>query len=99
MDIKYEKRLVEDEGLYVDQLFFHDPDGYMVEICNCENLPVIPMSRVSASSVRSSSLRFALPQSNPKLAQKAESLSEITLVTMNVATSPPYFPNQSYVIL
>lgn len=94
MDIKYEKRLVEDEGLYVDQLFFHDPDGYMVEICNCENLPVIPMSRVPASSVRSNSLRFALPQSKPKLAQKAESLSEITLVTMNVATSPPYFPNQ-----
>ncbi|KRY05864.1 Lactoylglutathione lyase, partial [Trichinella spiralis] len=39
LGIKYEKRIVKDEGLFVDQLFIHDPDGYMVELCNCENLP------------------------------------------------------------
>ncbi|GLJ15391.1 hypothetical protein SUGI_0252600 [Cryptomeria japonica] len=42
MKIKYVKRIVEDEGIYVDQLFIHDPDGFMVEVCNCENFPVEP---------------------------------------------------------
>jgi len=51
LDIKYEKRVVEDEGLFVDQLFIHDPDGYMVEICNCENLPVIPVCSLRPSSL------------------------------------------------
>ncbi|KAK8298615.1 hypothetical protein V6Z11_D05G266500 [Gossypium hirsutum] len=29
------------------QVFFHDPDGYMVELCNCENIPIIPLSSCS----------------------------------------------------
>lgn len=41
MNIKFIKRTVEEGGVYVDQLFFHDPDGFMIEICNCENLPVV----------------------------------------------------------
>lgn len=44
MGIEYVTAVVEDSGIQVDQLFFHDPDGYMVEICNCENLPVLPLS-------------------------------------------------------
>ncbi|OIS96010.1 PREDICTED: uncharacterized protein LOC109235415 [Nicotiana attenuata] len=43
MGIEYVRQLVEEGGIYVDQLFFHDPDGFMVEICNCDNLPVIPL--------------------------------------------------------
>ncbi|KAH7686663.1 Methylmalonyl-CoA epimerase protein [Dioscorea alata] len=43
MGIRYMQRQVEDGGVYVDQLFFHDPDGLMIEICNCEKLPVIPL--------------------------------------------------------
>ncbi|OVA14405.1 hypothetical protein BVC80_1499g25 [Macleaya cordata] len=43
MGIEYVQRRVEEGGIYVDQLFFHDPDGFMVEICNCDNLPVIPL--------------------------------------------------------
>ncbi|KAK6928800.1 Glyoxalase/fosfomycin resistance/dioxygenase domain [Dillenia turbinata] len=40
--IKYIKRTVEDErGAAIDQLFFNDPDGYMIEICNCENLTLV----------------------------------------------------------
>ncbi|WOK94613.1 hypothetical protein Cni_G03318 [Canna indica] len=35
---------VEEGGIEVEQLFFHDPDGNMIEICNCENLPVLPLS-------------------------------------------------------
>ncbi|KAJ0621684.1 hypothetical protein HanRHA438_Chr01g0010771 [Helianthus annuus] len=26
------------------RLFFHDPDGFMIEICNCDNLPVVPIA-------------------------------------------------------
>ncbi|CAB4318962.1 unnamed protein product [Prunus armeniaca] len=44
MEIEYVKRRVEEGGIYVDQLFFHDPDATMIEICNCDNLPVIPLA-------------------------------------------------------
>ncbi|XP_061376017.1 glyoxylase I 4-like [Gastrolobium bilobum] len=44
MNIKYVTAIVEEGGIQVDQLFFHDPDGYMIEICNCQNLPVLPIS-------------------------------------------------------
>ncbi|KAF9612014.1 hypothetical protein IFM89_037297 [Coptis chinensis] len=44
MGMKYVDAIVEEGGITVDQLFFHDPDGYMIEICNCENLPVLPLS-------------------------------------------------------
>ncbi|KAJ0724788.1 putative glyoxalase/Bleomycin resistance protein/Dihydroxybiphenyl dioxygenase [Helianthus annuus] len=44
MMIKYTRQRVEEGGIYVDQLFFHDPDGFMIEICNCDILPVIPIA-------------------------------------------------------
>ncbi|GFY89308.1 Metallothiol transferase [Actinidia chinensis var. chinensis] len=44
MGIEYVTAVVEEGGVIVDQLFFHDPDGYMIEICNCQNLPVLPLS-------------------------------------------------------
>ncbi|RZC66552.1 hypothetical protein C5167_010245 [Papaver somniferum] len=44
MGTKYETALVEEGGVFVNQLFFHDPDGYMIDICNCDNLPIIPLS-------------------------------------------------------
>ncbi|RWR81758.1 Glyoxalase-like domain-containing protein [Cinnamomum micranthum f. kanehirae] len=37
MGMKYVTAVVEEGGIKVDQVFFHDPDGYMIEICNCEN--------------------------------------------------------------
>ena len=40
MNIKYVKLIIEEAGIYVDQLFIHDLDGYMLEICNCEKLPM-----------------------------------------------------------
>ncbi|GLU13876.1 hypothetical protein SLE2022_304860 [Rubroshorea leprosula] len=40
---KYMKRTIEDEnGTPIEQLFFNDPDGFTVEICNCENLKPVP---------------------------------------------------------
>ncbi|KAI6671466.1 hypothetical protein NL676_006351 [Syzygium grande] len=44
MGMRYVTAVVEEAGEKVDQVFFHDPDGYMVEICNCENIPIIPIS-------------------------------------------------------
>ncbi|XP_065865002.1 glyoxylase I 4 [Euphorbia lathyris] len=43
MEIKHVRAMVEEGGIYVEQLFFHDPDGFMIEICNCDNLPVVPL--------------------------------------------------------
>ncbi|XP_044359794.1 uncharacterized protein [Triticum aestivum] len=43
MGIRYMKRTInEEEGSPIDQLFFNDPDGFMIEICNCENLELVP---------------------------------------------------------
>ncbi|KAF2319925.1 hypothetical protein GH714_020583 [Hevea brasiliensis] len=56
-NIEYVTAVVEEGGITVDQLFFHDPDGYMVEICNCQNLPVLPLS----------SCPFKLPKANGSL--------------------------------
>ncbi|MQL87983.1 hypothetical protein Taro_020528 [Colocasia esculenta] len=47
MGIDYVTAVVEEAGVTVDQLFFHDPDGYMIEVCNCHVLPVLPLSSSS----------------------------------------------------
>ncbi|XP_009802082.1 glyoxylase I 4-like [Nicotiana tabacum] len=62
MGIKYARQLVEEGGIYVDQLFFHDPDGFMVEICNCDNLPVIPLAGEMARSCSRANLQLLQPQ-------------------------------------
>ncbi|CAN7063987.1 unnamed protein product [Brassica oleracea var. botrytis] len=43
MEIEYVREIVEGRGIKVDQIFFHDPDGFMIEICNCDSLPVVPL--------------------------------------------------------
>ena len=45
MGIDYVIAAVEEGGITVDQIFFHDPDGYMVEVCNCQILPICPISQ------------------------------------------------------
>lgn len=50
MELEYVRAIVEEGGIYVEQLFFHDPDGFMIEICNCDNLPVIPLAGEMARS-------------------------------------------------
>ena len=43
LGVKYLRRTInEEEGSPIDQLFFNDPDGFMIEICNCENLELVP---------------------------------------------------------
>ncbi|CAI0560322.1 unnamed protein product [Linum tenue] len=42
-NVEYLKRTIEEEnGTKIDQMFFDDPDGFMIEICNCENLKLVP---------------------------------------------------------
>ncbi|KAE8715668.1 B-box type zinc finger family protein [Hibiscus syriacus] len=47
MGMKYDTAAVEDEGNRVDQVCFHDPDGYMIELCNCDNIPITPIASCS----------------------------------------------------
>ncbi|XP_031280939.1 uncharacterized protein LOC116139400 [Pistacia vera] len=43
LGIKYVRAVVQEGGIEVHQLFFHDPDGLMIEMCDCNNLPVVPL--------------------------------------------------------
>ena len=42
--IKYKKMTVEDveNRTKIDKLFFNDLDGFVIEICNCGNLKLVP---------------------------------------------------------
>ncbi|MQM14444.1 hypothetical protein Taro_047372 [Colocasia esculenta] len=52
MGIDYVSAVVKEGVVEVGQLFFHDPDGYMVEICDCQKLPVRPLSPVAACPLK-----------------------------------------------
>eukprot|EP00245_Coleochaete_scutata_P016002 TRINITY_DN731_c0_g1_i1.p1 TRINITY_DN731_c0_g1~~TRINITY_DN731_c0_g1_i1.p1 ORF type:complete len:212 (+),score=29.07 TRINITY_DN731_c0_g1_i1:304-939(+) len=41
--ITFVKRTVSEGGISITQIFFHDPDDNMIEVCNCESLPVVPL--------------------------------------------------------
>lgn len=51
--IKWTSRVIEEGGIEVEQLFFHDPDGFMIEICTCEKLPVQPLPNGALTSLAS----------------------------------------------
>jgi len=51
LGIPYARQEVVEGGIVVDQVFFHDPDRVMIEVCNCESLPVCPILQ-SASPVK-----------------------------------------------
>ena len=57
--IPFVRQTVEEGGIAVEQLFFHDPDGHMIEICNCNLLPIIPLSDARASASASASASAA----------------------------------------
>ncbi|GAB4828303.1 Glyoxylase I 4 [Ancistrocladus abbreviatus] len=59
MKIKYAKGRVVEGGIVVDQLFFHDPDGLMIEICDCDNLPRDPTRRRDQPIMPQHQLRHA----------------------------------------
>ncbi|CAI9102930.1 OLC1v1001325C1 [Oldenlandia corymbosa var. corymbosa] len=60
-DIKCIKRTVGDEEAgAIDQLFFNDPDGFMIEICNCENVKLVPQRSIGK-------IKFPPGRHNPPL--------------------------------
>uniref|UniRef100_A0A0E0EFI6 VOC domain-containing protein n=1 Tax=Oryza meridionalis TaxID=40149 RepID=A0A0E0EFI6_9ORYZ len=66
MGIEYMKRTInEEEGSPIDQLFFKDPDGFMIEICNCENLELVPAGALGR-------LRLPRDRHNPPLRMDAD---------------------------
>ncbi|CAA7409893.1 unnamed protein product [Spirodela intermedia] len=71
MGIRFVQRTVEEGGISVDQLFFHDPDGSMIEICNCDALPVVPLPGsepiwVCKRTTATASLLHPPPQQSPQ---------------------------------
>ncbi|KAL8152550.1 hypothetical protein V2J09_010310 [Rumex salicifolius] len=56
MNVEYVKSRMEEGGIGVDQIFFRDPDGMIIEICNCDILPIIPIGVGEVSTVQSCSL-------------------------------------------
>jgi catechol 2,3-dioxygenase-like lactoylglutathione lyase family enzyme len=71
-NIKCTRQVVEEGGIMVDQLFFHDPDGFMIEVCNCEKLPVVPLG----TSVASCGLRRCASSTMPTIITTPTSSSD-----------------------
>lgn len=69
MGINLVRQRVEEGGVYVDQLFFHDPDGFMIEICNCDNIPMIPLAGEVVRSCSRLNLQMAQQQPQPQQIQ------------------------------
>lgn len=50
-NIPYVRDSVVENGIVVSQIFFHDPDFNVVEICNCDCLPVMPLGRTTSCAM------------------------------------------------
>ncbi|KAI3448347.1 hypothetical protein Pfo_005012 [Paulownia fortunei] len=85
MKIEYVKAVVKEGGIIVDQIFFHDPDGYMIEICNCQNLPVLPLSSCPLKK-KMSNPNINLTKSSSSYAGKMQCSGEVeALMIENLA--------------
>ncbi|PAN39329.1 hypothetical protein GQ55_7G228200 [Panicum hallii var. hallii] len=51
MRLEFVAARVRDGETVVEQLFFHDPDGNMIEICDCEKLPVVPLADAASAGL------------------------------------------------
>jgi catechol 2,3-dioxygenase-like lactoylglutathione lyase family enzyme len=47
--IVYKMQYVSEGGFTVPQVFFHDPDNNMIEICPCDCLPICPLVNTTTS--------------------------------------------------
>ncbi|XVF86486.1 hypothetical protein PTKIN_Ptkin18bG0044400 [Pterospermum kingtungense] len=69
-ELEHVRAIVEEGGILVEQLFFHDPDGFMIEICNCDNLPVIPLTGEMVRSCSRLNLKLMQPQQIHQVVQQ-----------------------------
>jgi hypothetical protein len=54
LNINYIQQKVFEAGIEVAQIFFHDPDNNMVEVCNCDSLPICPLDNMNNNNAGSS---------------------------------------------
>jgi hypothetical protein len=45
LGVPFVRERVQDGGVVVEQLFFHTPDNLVIEVCNCESLPIRPLNQ------------------------------------------------------
>uniref|UniRef100_A0A1J3CWH3 Metallothiol transferase FosB n=1 Tax=Noccaea caerulescens TaxID=107243 RepID=A0A1J3CWH3_NOCCA len=81
MEMEHVRAVVEEGGIQVDQVFFHDPDGFMIEICNCDSFPVVPLAGEMARSCSRLNLHQppAPSTSDPSLVNRFSLLSSSPL--------------------
>ncbi|GIM08531.1 hypothetical protein Vretimale_12539 [Volvox reticuliferus] len=60
--IPYVKNVFAEDGIQVSQLFFHDPDDNMIEICNCDVLPVVPLKDDHGNATAATAWPASLPE-------------------------------------
>lgn len=82
MEIESATAVVTEGGVMVDQLFFHDPDGYMIEICNCQNLPILPLSAISSCPIPKSTTLVSNNNALPSPCGKVSSKWEVEAMMM-----------------
>lgn len=76
LGLDFVKQEIDEAGVHVTQLFFHDPDNNMIEICNCDLIPVIPLdSSMVCSSCISAGLASALSSHLPEMSEPSASSS------------------------
>ncbi|RZC44747.1 hypothetical protein C5167_037697 [Papaver somniferum] len=92
MGMKYETALVEEGGIFVDQLFFHDPDGYMIEICNCENIPILPLS-ASACPIKKPQIQSYANNKKSNQEQSAATTKALSAAEMETRMVESLFAN------
>lgn len=61
LGLPYKRYCVEENGVKVQQLFIHDPDRNMIEVCECDRLPVIPLAAASSASCADALRAAGLP--------------------------------------
>jgi len=61
MNIPFRQETVLEAGIKVTQVFFHDPDNNMIEICNCDCLPIRPLD-TNNCAFSSAACRPSVPQ-------------------------------------
>eukprot|EP00898_Chlorokybus_atmophyticus_P008746 jgi/Chlat1/8873/Chrsp92S08189 len=100
--LPYKRQVVVEGPVRVHQLFFHDPDNNMIEICNCEALPITPLtscpisfSQRSCSQQRMDLLEVMEESGKPSSAlqdSKSPGLSQSELMspTMRVSAHHAY---------
>lgn len=93
--IPFVKQTVTEDGLRVHQVFIHDPDQHMIEICNCDVLPVIPLGSQECAGSGP-----ALPCCQRQLPAQALALGASVLEPLLTASSqgiPQVMPQQQTV--